>query len=180
MANTRHLKSQSASFNNIEHSVLPFCRGCNTYSRRSLAASYSTAHRCREWCSDAVWDRGSSQWYRVQEKQQTLHCRSRSSTDHLSTDDKIWSELENWLWLNFSEGKKKQTSKEFFTEGSSDCEERDLVYDSTPPHRPVVRQPRPLPHNTVNPRFLHYTTIKEMQHNHKHQHKVLVELEINF
>lgn len=45
-----------------------------------------------------------------------------------------------------------------FTKGSGHSQEGDLVNDCTPPHRTVVGQSGPLPHNTVHPRFLHYTT----------------------
>ena len=56
----------------------------------------------------------------------------------------------------------------FFTKGSGYSQERDLVYDRTPPHGAIMCQPGPLPHNTVHPRFLHNTTIKK-----KKQYEVL-------
>lgn len=49
-----------------------------------------------------------------------------------------------------------------FTEGPGHSKEGDLVNDCTPPHRAVMGQPGSLPHNTVHPRFLHYTTVTRM------------------
>lgn len=101
-------------------------------------------------------------------KPQTRHCRNRSSTDHLSTDEgkktnhhvkrNTFDEDDplaahgriSWTLIRAIGGV-------VFTEGSGHSQEGDLVDDGAPPHWAVMGQPGPLPHDTVDPRFLHYT-----------------------
>lgn len=49
-----------------------------------------------------------------------------------------------------------------FTKGSCHSQEGDLINDCTSPHRTVMGQPGTFPHNTVHPRFLHYTTLRRI------------------
>lgn len=50
-----------------------------------------------------------------------------------------------------------------FTKGSGHSQEGDLINDCTPPHRTVMGQSGTFPHNTVHPRFLHYTTLRRIR-----------------